>query len=116
MKLLRKDKVIVYRRDGGRIVHGHWTFDEKNTEKFENIKALIVPLNGRELLLVPEGDRTRQHKMIFFPFFEILLHDIVESKGEKYQVQVDAEWEGVKIKYRKVRAVRLDNQDEGLQT
>jgi hypothetical protein len=67
------------------------------------IKANVQPLNGRELLIVPEGDRFKD-QLYLYTSERLLVNDRVYRKGFSYQVQVIEEWGS----FRRARVMRID--------
>ncbi len=67
------------------------------------IRGLIVPLTGKELLLVPEGDRYRYNTWVYTQG-ELRDNDLVIYAGQPFEVQVVTDWGS----YRQARAMRLD--------
>lgn len=67
------------------------------------ITGNIQPLTGRDLLLVPEGDRTKEQVWLYTecPLF---LQDTVTRCGVKFQVAGVEQWGS----YNKARLVRID--------
>lgn len=79
----------------------------------------IQPINGRDLLLVPEGDRFKEQYIIFVPNTSIvvdqgqeiqdaptrlLINDRVMRLGVNYQVQEAEDWGS----YTRARIMRID--------
>lgn len=88
----------VRRRDPGSYVNGNWTPAGTYTE-FQII-ASIQPINGRELQMMPEGQRTREMVRIYTksglrPTIEQqnVKGDLVSYKGRQWEVQKVEEWE-----------------------
>lgn len=84
-------------------------FSDRKTD-FE-IRALVVPITGKELLLLPEGDRFRNNIQIYTQG-DIRDNDVVIYMNQPFEVQTVFNW--VEI-YRTARAMRLDVGDEGNQ-
>lgn len=97
------------RRAKGNHVRGHYSPGKLTT--FEKLKGNIQPLNGQELLQVPEGDRQKENNWLFTSF-EIADNDIVIYKDIKYEVQVVKDWTPFCISYYRARITKLDNQNE----
>ena len=72
------------------------------TGRFE-IRASIQPLSGREMQIVPEGDRMKT-LMWFYSASEIIVNDVLISEGVRYQVNHSEAWPG----HWKARAARID--------
>lgn len=74
------------------------------------ITCNVQPLNGRDLLLVPEGDRFKEQYWIFMNNQQRPIHDndevvrIQEGKTVNYQVQSSEQWGS----YSRARIMRID--------
>lgn len=68
-----------------------------------HVRASIQPMSGRELNILPEGDRIKEQISIWTDS-SLLLNDIVTYKCARYQVQNVEKWPG----YTKARAARID--------
>lgn len=66
-------------------------------------KANVQPLMGRELLIVPEGDRFKEQYYVWSEF-QILINDEIHRLGIKFQVQQIENWGS----YTRARMVRID--------
>jgi hypothetical protein len=63
----------------------------------------VQPLGGRDLLMVPEGDRYKEQMWIFTPF-RLLINDIVTRCGVNFQIQSVEDWSS----FVKARMTRVD--------
>lgn len=79
-----------------------------NDVKNFDIKGIIIPLTGKELLLVPEGDRFRQQVWVYTQQ-EIRDNDSIIWDGYPYEVQIVENWGS----YRRSRAMKMDVGPEG---
>lgn len=69
------------------------------------VRANVQPLNGRDLLIVPEGDRHKEQYWVFVQLPDSLaVQDRVIYKSVSFQVQTAEDWES----YTKARMVRID--------
>lgn len=70
------------------------------------ITTNVQPVNGRDLLLVPEGDRFKEQLWLFMNQSErpIEVNDIVLRLGIRYQTQSVENWGS----YSRARIMRLD--------
>jgi len=77
------------------------------------IRANVQPLSSRDLMLVPEGDRTKEQFWLFSQNRDeaMALNDLVLRRGKVYVVQGLEEWGG----YTKGRAVRYDGAPQNLE-
>lgn len=73
-----------------------------NIEKL-NIKCTVQPLSGKDLLIVPEGDRFKEQYWLWTTC-EVLDNDQVVRCGKNYQVQTVQIWGS----FRQVRIMRID--------
>ncbi|MCK5605469.1 hypothetical protein KAR91_26490 [Candidatus Pacearchaeota archaeon] len=73
------------------------------------IKGNAQPLNGRELLQLPEGDRKR-HNLKLYTKTELLPSDLVTiDSGKAFEVQNDENWTRQdRLSHYKLRIMRLD--------
>lgn len=72
------------------------------------LRGIIIPLTGRELLLVPEGDRFRLNIWVYTQG-DLRDNDVVIHNGMPFEVQTVQNW----TSYRQARAMRLDVGDYG---
>lgn len=77
----------------------------KTLAKKEPFKANVQPMNGRELLLVPEHQRFMEQYICFVPgkFFE-KSGEVIHRNGVHYQVQTVEYWGS----YQRARIMRVD--------
>lgn len=80
--------------DGKPVTAGVSSFDAQGS---------IQPLSGRELNILPEGDRIKEQVWVYTAT-ALLLNDIVTYRGARYQTQTVERWTG----YVRCRAVRID--------
>jgi hypothetical protein len=76
-------------------------------DKTFRIICNVQPINGRDLLLVPEGDRHKEQYYIWIQNYDqerILDNDIVWRLGISYQTQSTEQWGD----YTRARMVRID--------
>jgi hypothetical protein len=73
-----------------------------------NIFCNIQPLNGRDLLLVPEGDRFKEQYWVWTDSkvdkYTLAPNDRIVRQGANFQVQTIEEWGN----YNRARMVRID--------
>lgn len=67
------------------------------------IRGNVQPLNGRDLLLVPEADRFKEQYFVW-TFCLVNVNDLVVRCGANYQVQNVETWG----RYNKCRIMRID--------
>lgn len=101
-RIMTKDELVPVTRetkarvDGKYVVVASRSFD---------ILANVQPVEGRELLLVPEADRFRENIWVFSQDPQpLLVNDRLTRNGVNYQVQDVAEWGA----HRECRATRID--------
>ena len=70
------------------------------------VPANVQPVSGRELAILPEGDRVKE-QIWFYTAASIFLNDVVTAKGARFQVQVVEAWPG----YVRARCARIDAGD-----
>lgn len=100
-QIMRTDESVTVTRKGVvKYVDGKPSYPSPT--RFQLIGA-VQPLNGRELLLVPEGDRFKEQYWVFTQN-DIRVNDIVTRCGANYQVQAVEDWRS----YRRARIMRLD--------
>ncbi len=121
-QILTKDELLSVFREGTRIPENVAYFEGKpikrNGFKF-TCQGNVQPLDGRQLMLVPEGDRTKEQYYIFAPNnsfvvdsglqiqdkpTRLLDNDIITRLGVNYQLQDTEDWGS----YSKARMVRID--------
>lgn len=91
----------VFRVQKTQIVNGKYT-PIGEPEKFE-CRALVYPLNGRDLMLVPEGNRYKeQYWMITYK--KLRDSDRVVRDGDNFEVQSVENWNG----FYRARIMRID--------
>lgn len=74
-----------------------------DVERF--VRANVQPLSGRELLLVPEGDRHKEQYWAFVQLPDVLkVQDRIIFRNVSFQVQASEFWDS----YTKARMVRID--------
>lgn len=76
-------------------------YSDKKTD-FE-IRCIVFPLSGKELLLVPEGDRYRTNVWIYTQD-NLKNNDVVIYKDEPYEVQSIQNWGS----FIQARGMRID--------
>lgn len=110
-KLFTMNTVTVKRYSGGTYTCGY--FGGQTTTTF-SILASVQPTPGKELLLMPEGDRNREWKTIFTKTPLNLKDIIIDSNGIQYEVTKDSDWlgSGIYLQHYHTNAVRLDFQNE----
>lgn len=76
----------------------------KKIEEFP-VVCNVQPVDAKDLLLVPEGDRTKEQ---FWMYYEstvsLQLRDVVTRTGKKYQVQAISQWGS----YERTRIMLID--------
>jgi len=90
-------------------VNGHPVDNSLTT--YTGIKASVQPLSGKDKLMLPEGDRTRQIKKIY-TVDEVLVNDIIIYDSEEYEVQTVQMWQGnaSSVNHYKSIAYRIEGQ------
>lgn len=83
-------------------------YSDRKTD-FE-VRGIIFPLNGRDLLLVPEGDRYSENVWVYTQG-DIKVNDLLIYNGAPFEVQNVQNWDS----YRQGRAMRMDTGDLGNQ-
>ena len=81
----------------------------KNEQCVFTIRANVQPVNGKELLLVPEGDRFKEQYFVWTmnphpPAGLIKVNDRIVRFGESFQVQQTENWGS----YTKARMMAID--------
>jgi len=102
--IINLDEVLlVHRVDRTFVKDGK--FVQKNFEPYELV-ANVQPMNGRDLLMVPEADRYREQYWVFTEQNEKVpaLNDIVVRAQVNFQVQSVENWGS----YSKFRMMRVD--------
>jgi len=100
-QIISHDEKLLVTRDGpiryidGKPVKGQPTVFE--------ICGNVQPIDGLQLLIVPEGDRHKEQYWVF-TYDQPLLNDMITRNGINYQVQLVQEWGS----YRKARMMRID--------
>lgn len=110
-RLFNMNTVTVKRKSGGDYTSGY--FGGQTTTTL-TISASVQPTPGKELLLMPEGDRLRDWKNVYTKT-PLLAEDIlIIDDGTQYEVQKDSEWTGniITLQHYETKAVRLDYQNE----
>lgn len=66
----------------------------------------VQPLNGRDLLLVPEGDRAREQYYVYSmqSTRALMVNDTVDFRGKHYQAQSVEDWGS----YSRIRIMLID--------
>lgn len=107
IKLQGKSRIINYdenlvllRPNGTDYVDGKPVQREPTRIEF---KANVQPLNGRDLLIVPEGDRFKEMYFVWSDF-EIKINDQIVRQDINFQVQQSEMWGS----YSRARMVRID--------
>lgn len=110
IKLQGKSRIIAYDEKVTacrecRVIYVDGKPVKKDLESFEVI-CNVQPLNGRELLLVPEGDRDLEQYNLFAEKlqFPLMVNDRIIRQGVNYQVQIIEDWGS----FIKVRIVKND--------
>jgi hypothetical protein len=70
------------------------------------IQCHTQPLKGIDLLLVPEGDRTKDQRWLWTRA-QLQIKDVIFRQESRYQIQTVEAWQG----FIKVRMVRIDTGD-----
>lgn len=71
-------------------------------------RGVMFPITGKELLLVPEGDRFRQNIWVFTQG-DLRDNDLVTFCNNPYEVQTVEEWGS----FKRARAMRMDVGPDG---
>lgn len=88
-RIITRDERLKVVRDG-RVIYVDGKPVKSEFPPFE-IKANIQPINGRELLIVPETDRFKESYYLFTTD-QILVNDRIERCGVNFQVQTVEAW------------------------
>ena len=88
MSLLKLESVTLIRKATGSYVDGHYV---EGTASSYVIEANIQPLSGKEILQLPEADRTRESLKVFSTS-EIRVNDTVTMSTKNYEVQKVADF------------------------
>lgn len=100
-QIINQDEVLQVLREGCvKFVDGKPL--KSKLREFE-IRCNIQPLNGRDLLLVPEGDRYKEQYWIWTPV-EVMVNDRVVRNEISFQIQSVETWGS----YAKARIMRID--------
>ena len=67
----------------------------------------IQPLNGKELLQLPEGDRERQTGKIYTAYALENGDIVTRSDGSRHEVQAVEDWTAFSLAHYKARLVRV---------
>lgn len=100
-RIITRDECLKIVRDG-RVIYVDGKPVKAELPPFE-IKANIQPINGRDLLIVPEGDRFKEAYYLFTTD-QILVNDRVVRQGVNYQVQNIEVWGN----FIRARIMRID--------
>lgn len=89
----------------GRVVYIDGKPKHMNEITFECV-CNVQPLNGRDLLLVPEGDRHREQYYVYSQQSTraMEVNDTMDFRGAKYQAQGVENWGS----YSRTRIMRID--------
>ena len=88
MSLLKLESVTLTRKATGAYVNGHYV---EGAASSSTIDANIQPLSGKEILQLPEADRTRE-SLKGFSVSEIRVNDIITRSSKNYEVQKVADY------------------------
>ena len=100
-RIITRDEVLSVIREGCvKFIDGK---PVKSDIRNFTIKANVQPLNGRELLIVPENDRFKEQYWVFTQDL-ILVNDRIQRNGVNYQVQEPEAWGS----YIRARIMRVD--------
>lgn len=99
-QIMTSDSLIVSRIGEVQYIDGKPV--QKAIQEFE-LFGNVQPLNGRDLLLVPEGDRFKEQYFIFTSF-QLLVNDRVIRCGVNYQTQTVENWGS----FIRARIMRID--------
>jgi hypothetical protein len=105
-QIINHDETLCVVRDSNTIyVDG--MAQKRSTSTF-NITCNVQPLNGKDLLLVPEGDRLKEQYWVWSQNFdkvtEVTVTDRVIRHGIQFQVQESQAWGS----YNRARIMRID--------
>jgi hypothetical protein len=100
-RIMRTDSTVCVTRDGAvQYVNGKPVVAKQST--FDVVCA-IQPLIGRDLLIVPEGDRYKDQYWLWTSA-DVRVNDRVTYCGANYQVQTVQQWRS----YVQARIMRID--------
>jgi hypothetical protein len=104
---LKTEPITVMRTSQGEYVAGRYVPGDSQTfEAFGNIQ----PLNGKELLQLPEGDRDRQAVKIYTAFALENNDTVTRADGINYEVQAVEDWTAFHQPHYKARLMRIEEQ------
>lgn len=104
---LKVEPITVTRSAQGEYVDGRYVPGDNQTfEAFGNIQ----PLNGKELLQLPEGDRQRQTLKIYTAFALENNDTVTRSDGIQHEVQAVEDWTAFHQPHYKARLMRIEDQ------
>lgn len=98
-RIINSDEWLLFKREGT-TVNDHVIYVDgkpvKRDPELFHVKANVQPVSGRDLLLVPEGDRYREMLTLYCDNFASgsipRTNDKVFRDGKWYQVQTAADW------------------------
>lgn len=112
-QIIEKDETLKVRRQGSSVPKNVSYVDGKPVKRTEfdfEITCNVQPLNGRDLLILPEADRFKEQYWVFMNQQEkpLLVNDIVvrfqEGQLVNFQVQSAENWGS----YTRARIMRID--------
>lgn len=99
--------IVITRKAAGSYVLGRWV---EGVETAYSVEANVQPLNGHELLQLPEGDRLRENKKIYTAF-PVQNNDILTLGGKTWQVQNAMDWSNHPLPHYKARITLIEGQE-----
>lgn len=97
----------ITRKAAGSYVDGRWV---DGAATVYTAAGNVQPLNGRELLQLPEGDRNREYKKMYTAF-AVQNDDVVTISGKTYQAQNVADWSDHPQPHYRVRLMLIEDQE-----
>lgn len=102
-QILNGDERLQVERDARPGVYSEGKLIQDGAPTQFTIRATIQPLNDRDLLLVPEGDRFKEQYWLYTSD-DLRDNDRVIRQGANFAVQGTAEWGS----YRRAKITRMD--------
>lgn len=92
LTLLNTETITVSREDPGVNTEVDGYYVPRARTDILDVPVSIQPMNGQDLLRLPEGDRGRQSVKIYSKF-EFLLRDQITRDGIVFEVSPSEDWE-----------------------
>ena len=101
---LTVEQITVSRPGDGSYVNGRFV---PSTAVESSAQGNIQPLNGKELLQLPEGDRERQTGKIYTAYALQNGDIVIRTDGSRHEVQAAEDWTAFALPHYKARLVRV---------